>query len=131
MYAAYAIPFTVFCPALVLPTRCRQSVAEAAFMDGAALARGRLLPRDAADGPPGLVAVGIFNFLGLWTSTCYRVFSPRPGTGYVLAQDWPPVGSAGYRSDSGASASPAHDCHAACLIAYVAFHGTGIAPCAR
>ncbi|MFJ4006258.1 carbohydrate ABC transporter permease [Streptomyces sp. NPDC090023] len=64
VYIAYSLPFTVFFLTAffrTLPT----SVAEAAFVDGASHARTFfqiMLPM----AKPGLVSVGIFNFLGQW-----------------------------------------------------------------
>ncbi|WP_338783743.1 carbohydrate ABC transporter permease [Streptomyces sp. DG1A-41] len=64
VYIAYSLPFTVFFLAAffrTLPT----SVAEAAFVDGASHSRTFfqiMLPM----AKPGLVSVGIFNFLGQW-----------------------------------------------------------------
>ncbi|MDX3118195.1 carbohydrate ABC transporter permease [Streptomyces scabiei] len=64
VYIAYSLPFTVFFLAAffrTLPT----SVAEAAFVDGASHSRTFfqiMLPM----AKPGLISVGIFNFLGQW-----------------------------------------------------------------
>ncbi|MEV5985443.1 carbohydrate ABC transporter permease [Streptomyces sp. NPDC052051] len=64
VYIAYSLPFTVFFLTAFfrsLPT----SVAEAAFVDGASHARTFfqiMLPM----AKPGLISVGIFNFLGQW-----------------------------------------------------------------
>ncbi|MGW0843397.1 carbohydrate ABC transporter permease [Streptomyces sp. NPDC002787] len=64
VYIAYSLPFTVFFLASffrTLPT----SVAEAAFVDGASHTRTFfqiMLPM----AKPGLISVGIFNFLGQW-----------------------------------------------------------------
>ncbi|MFF7382436.1 ABC transporter permease subunit [Streptomyces griseoluteus] len=64
VYIAYSLPFTVFFLTAffrTLPT----SVAEAAFVDGASHARTFfqiMLPM----ARPGLISVGIFNFLGQW-----------------------------------------------------------------
>ncbi|MFD4789729.1 carbohydrate ABC transporter permease [Streptomyces sp. NPDC058459] len=64
VYIAYSLPFTVFFLTAffrTLPT----SVAEAAFVDGASHGRTFfqiMLPM----AKPGLISVGIFNFLGQW-----------------------------------------------------------------
>ncbi|MEU1850795.1 carbohydrate ABC transporter permease [Streptomyces sp. NPDC019990] len=64
VYIAYSLPFTVFFLTAffrTLPT----SIAEAAFVDGASHSRTFfqiMLPM----AKPGLVSVGIFNFLGQW-----------------------------------------------------------------
>ncbi|MFJ3417989.1 carbohydrate ABC transporter permease [Streptomyces sp. NPDC086082] len=64
VYIAYSLPFTVFFLTAffrTLPT----SVAEAAFVDGASHTRTFfqiMLPM----AKPGLISVGIFNFLGQW-----------------------------------------------------------------
>ncbi|GAA4435898.1 carbohydrate ABC transporter permease [Phytohabitans houttuyneae] len=98
VYAAYALPFTVFFLHAffrTLPT----AVAEAAFLDGcshAAVFFRIMLPM----ARPGLVSVGIFNFLGLWNQYLLPlVLNPDPDR-YVLAQGLAFLAvSQGYRSD--------------------------------
>ncbi|HCT75814.1 MAG TPA: sugar ABC transporter permease [Micromonosporaceae bacterium] len=98
VYAAYALPFTVFFLHAFfrsLPT----AVAEAAFIDGASHAGVYfrvMLPM----ARPGLVSVGIFNFLGLWNQYLLPlVLNPDPDR-YVIAQGLAALAvSQGYRSD--------------------------------
>lgn len=98
VYAAYALPFTVFFLHAffrTLPT----AVAEAAFIDGcshAAVFFRIMLPM----ARPGLVSVGIFNFLGLWNQYLLPlVLNPDPDR-YVLAQGLASLAvSQGYSSD--------------------------------
>ncbi|WP_199040976.1 carbohydrate ABC transporter permease [Glycomyces salinus] len=98
VYAAYALPFTVFFLHAFfrsLPT----AVAEAAFLDGCSHASAFfkvMLPM----ARPGMVSVGIFNFLGLWNQYLLPlVLNPDPDR-YVLAQGLAALAvSQGYRSD--------------------------------
>lgn len=98
VYAAYALPFTVF----FLTSFFRSlpaSVAEAAFVDGCSHWRvffQVMLPM----ARPGLVSVGIFNFLGLWNQYLLPlVLNPDPDR-YVLAQGLAALSvSQGYASD--------------------------------
>ncbi|MBB5869128.1 N-acetylglucosamine transport system permease protein [Allocatelliglobosispora scoriae] len=98
VYAAYALPFTVFFLHgffRTLPT----AVAEAAFIDGASHAGvfwRVMLPM----ARPGLISVGIFNFLGLWNQYLLPVvLNPDPDR-YVLSQGLAALAvSQGYRSD--------------------------------
>ncbi|MGW3651462.1 carbohydrate ABC transporter permease [Streptomyces sp. NPDC000878] len=64
VYIAYSLPFTVFFLTSFFRT-LPSSVAEAAFVDGASHSRTFfqiMLPM----AKPGLISVGIFNFLGQW-----------------------------------------------------------------
>lgn len=98
VYAAYALPFTVFFLHAFfrsLPT----AVAEAAFLDGCSHTSAFfkvMLPM----ARPGMVSVGIFNFLGLWNQYLLPlVLNPDPDR-YVLAQGLAALAvSQGYRSD--------------------------------
>lgn len=98
VYAAYALPFTVFFLHAFfrgLPS----AIAEAAFIDGCSHAGvffRIMLPMSR----PGLVSVGIFNFLGLWNQYLLPlVLNPDPDR-YVLAQGLAYLAvSQGYRSD--------------------------------
>jgi N-acetylglucosamine transport system permease protein len=98
VYAAYALPFTVF----FLTSFFRSlpaSIAEAAYVDGCSHARTFfqvMLPM----ARPGLVSVGIFNFLGLWNQYLLPlVLNPDPDR-YVLAQGLAALSvSQGYASD--------------------------------
>lgn len=98
VYAAYALPFTVFFLHAffrTLPT----AVAEAAFIDGASHA-GVFFRVMLPMAKPGLVSVGIFNFLGLWNQYLLPlVLNPDPDD-YVLAQGLAALAvSQGYASD--------------------------------
>ncbi|WP_026931317.1 carbohydrate ABC transporter permease [Glycomyces tenuis] len=98
VYAAYALPFTVFFLHAFfrgLPT----AVTEAAFLDGCSHTAAFfkvMLPM----ARPGMVSVGIFNFLGLWNQYLLPlVLNPDPDR-YVLAQGLAALAvSQGYRSD--------------------------------
>ena len=119
VYAAYAVPFTVFFLHAffrTLPTE----IAEAAFIDGCShLGVFRVLLPLAR---PGLVAVGIFNFLGLWNQYLLPlVLNPDPDR-YVLAQGLAALSvSQGYRSDWGGLFAGLTIAMLPVLIAYVAF----------
>ncbi|GAA2264854.1 carbohydrate ABC transporter permease [Glycomyces scopariae] len=98
VYAAYALPFTVFFLHAFfrgLPA----ATAEAAFIDGCShtgVFFRVMLPM----ARPGMVSVGIFNFLGLWNQYLLPlVLNPDPDR-YVLAQGLAALAvSQGYRSD--------------------------------
>ncbi|GAB3650162.1 carbohydrate ABC transporter permease [Glycomyces tarimensis] len=98
VYAAYALPFTVFFLHAFfrgLPT----AVSEAAFIDGCSHTSAFfkvMLPMARS----GMVSVGIFNFLGLWNQYLLPlVLNPDPDR-YVLAQGLAALAvSQGYRSD--------------------------------
>jgi N-acetylglucosamine transport system permease protein len=119
VYAAYAVPFTVFFLHSffrTLPTE----IAEAAFLDGCShLGVFRVMLPLAR---PGLVAVGIFNFLGLWNQYLLPlVLNPDPDR-YVLAQGLAALSvSQGYRSDWGGLFAGLTIAMLPVLVAYVAF----------
>jgi N-acetylglucosamine transport system permease protein len=119
VYAAYAVPFTVFFLHSffrTLPTE----VAEAAFIDGCShFGVFRVMLPMAR---PGLVAVGIFNFLGLWNQYLLPlVLNPDPDR-YVLAQGLAALSvSQGYRSDWSGLFAGLTIAMLPVLIAYVAF----------
>ena len=73
VYIAYSLPFTVFFLTGFFP-RCQVKSAEAALVvDGASHYRvffDIMLPMAA----PGLIAMGIFNFLGQWNQFLCRWF---------------------------------------------------------
>jgi N-acetylglucosamine transport system permease protein len=98
VYTAYALPFTVFFLTgffRTLPT----GVAEAAFVDGCSHSRvffQVMLPM----ARPGLISVGIFNFLGLWNQYLLPVVLNPDEKNYVLAQGLAALAvNQGYRSD--------------------------------
>jgi N-acetylglucosamine transport system permease protein len=119
VYAAYAVPFTVFFLHAFFRTLPGE-VAEAAFLDGCShLGVFRLMLPMAR---PGLVAVGIFNFLGLWNQYLLPlVLNPDPDR-YVLAQGLAALSvSQGYRSDWSGLFAGLTIAMLPVLIAYVAF----------
>ncbi|GAA3338597.1 carbohydrate ABC transporter permease [Amorphoplanes nipponensis] len=119
VYAAYAVPFTVFFLHAFFRTLPAE-VAEAAFLDGCShLGVFRVMLPMAR---PGLVAVGIFNFLGLWNQYLLPlVLNPDPDR-YVLAQGLAALSvSQGYRSDWSGLFAGLTIAMLPVLIAYVAF----------
>jgi N-acetylglucosamine transport system permease protein len=120
VYAAYAVPFTVFFLHAFFRT-LPSELAEAGFLDGCSHARvffQVMLPL----ARPGLVAVGIFNFLGLWNQYLLPlVLNPDPDR-YVLAQGLAALSvSQGYRSDWSGLFAGLTIAMLPVLIAYVAF----------
>jgi N-acetylglucosamine transport system permease protein len=120
VYAAYAVPFTVFFLHAFFRT-LPEEVAEAAVLDGcshSAVFFRVMLPL----ARPGLVAVGIFNFLGLWNQYLIPlVLNPDPDR-YVLAQGLAALSvSQGYRSDWSGLFAGLTIAMLPVLIAYVAF----------
>ena len=120
VYAAYAVPFTVFFLHAFFRT-LPSEIAEAAFLDGCshgAVFFRVMLPL----ARPGLTAVGIFNFLGLWNQYLLPlVLNPDPDR-YVLAQGLAALSvSQGYRSDWGGLFAGLTIAMLPVLVAYVAF----------
>jgi N-acetylglucosamine transport system permease protein len=120
VYAAYAVPFTVFFLHAFFRT-LPDEVAEAAVLDGcshSAVFFRVMLPL----ARPGLVAVGIFNFLGLWNQYLLPlVLNPDPDR-YVLAQGLAALSvSQGYRSDWSGLFAGLTIAMLPVLVAYVAF----------
>jgi len=98
VYAAYALPFTVF----FLHSFFRSlpgEVAEAAFLDGCSHS-GVFFRVMLPMARPGLLSVGIFNVVGLWNQYLLPLaLNPEPDR-YVLAQGLAFLAvSQGYRSD--------------------------------
>ncbi|MBV1855327.1 carbohydrate ABC transporter permease [Catellatospora tritici] len=98
VYTAYALPFTVFFLHgffRALPG----AVAEAAFIDGASHA-GVFFRVMLPMARPGMVSVGIFNFLGLWNQYLLpKVLNTDPDD-YVITQGLAALAqSRGYGSD--------------------------------
>ncbi|MFC7261354.1 carbohydrate ABC transporter permease [Streptomyces lutosisoli] len=98
VYTAYALPFTVFFLTSffrTLPT----AVAEAALIDGAsqeAIFFRIMLPM----AKPGLLSVGIFNFLGMWNQYLLPVALNSDRDKYVLSQGLANLASQqGYEAD--------------------------------
>ncbi|MEB8343067.1 carbohydrate ABC transporter permease [Streptomyces endophyticus] len=97
-YIAYSLPFTVFFLTSFFRT-LPSSIAEAAFVDGASHTRTFfqiMLPM----AKPGLISVGIFNFLGQWNQYMLpTVLNPSPDN-RVLAQGLVELAtSQGYKGD--------------------------------
>jgi N-acetylglucosamine transport system permease protein len=120
VYAAFAVPFTIFFLHSffrTLPTE----IAEAAFLDGCSHA-GVFFRVMLPLARPGLVAVAIFNFLGLWNQYLLPlVLNPDPDR-YVLAQGLAALSvSQGYRSDWSGLFAGLTIAMLPVLIAYVAF----------
>ncbi|MFJ9175628.1 carbohydrate ABC transporter permease [Streptomyces sp. NPDC102360] len=97
-YIAYSLPFTVFFLTSFFRT-LPSSIAEAAFVDGASHTRTFfqiMLPM----AKPGLISVGIFNFLGQWNQYMIpTVLNPDPDK-RVLAQGLVELAtSQGYKGD--------------------------------
>ena len=99
-YVAFALPFTVF---FLYPffRRLPDEIAEAAELDGAGEWRTFaqvMLPM----ARPGIVAVAIFNFLGLWNQFLLPVALNTNEDNYVLSQGMARFASqAGYAVDFG------------------------------
>jgi N-acetylglucosamine transport system permease protein len=98
VYIAYSLPFTVFFLTSffrTLPT----SIAEAAFVDGASHTRTFfqvMLPM----AKPGLISVGIFNFLGQWNQYMLPTVLNTDPERKVLTQGLVEMTAvAGYKSD--------------------------------
>lgn len=120
VYTAYAVPFTVFFLHSFFRT-LPSEIAEAAVLDGCshgAVFFRVMLPL----ARPGLVAVGIFNFLGLWNQYLLPlVLNPDPDR-YVLAQGLAALSvSQGYRSDWSGLFAGLTIAMLPVLVAYVAF----------
>ncbi|MEU8739657.1 carbohydrate ABC transporter permease [Streptomyces halstedii] len=98
VYIAYSLPFTVFFLTSffrTLPT----SIAEAAMLDGASHTRAFfqvMLPM----AKPGLISVGIFNFLGQWNQYMLPTVLNTDPDGKVLSQGLVELAtSQGYKGD--------------------------------
>ncbi|MDT3395524.1 carbohydrate ABC transporter permease [Streptomyces sp. B1866] len=101
VYIAYSLPFTVFFMTAffrTLPT----TVAEAAMIDGASHTRTFfqvMLPM----ARPGLISIGIFNFLGQWNQYLLPMVLNQKEDKYVLTQGLAEIAlNQGYKSDWGA-----------------------------
>jgi N-acetylglucosamine transport system permease protein len=99
VYAAYSLPFTVFFLTAFFRT-LPQTVAEAALIDGCGHFRlffRVMLPM----ARPGLISVGIFNFLGQWNQFILpQVLMQGDDSRWVLAQGLSALAvSQGYQGD--------------------------------
>ncbi len=98
VYIAYSLPFTVFFLTSFFRT-LPSSVAEAAFVDGASHTRTFfqvMLPM----AKPGLISVGIFNFLGQWNQYMLPTVLNTDPDKHVLTQGLVQLAvSQGYKGD--------------------------------
>ncbi|MGW8377189.1 carbohydrate ABC transporter permease [Streptomyces sp. ODS28] len=98
VYIAYSLPFTVFFLTAFFRT-LPSTVAEAAFIDGASHTRTFfqvMLPM----AKPGLISVGIFNFLGQWNQYMLPTVLNTQSDHKVLAQGLVELAvSQGYKGD--------------------------------
>ncbi|MFC4945965.1 carbohydrate ABC transporter permease [Pseudonocardia sp. GCM10023141] len=98
VYTAYALPFTVFFMTGFFRT-LPGALAEAAMLDGCSHARvffQIMLPL----AKPGIISVGIFNFLGLWNQYLLPLVLNTDQNHYVLSQGLAVLSAnQGYRSD--------------------------------
>ncbi|MFI9585823.1 carbohydrate ABC transporter permease [Streptomyces sp. NPDC052236] len=101
VYIAYSLPFTVFFMTSFFRT-LPASVAEAAMIDGASHTRTFfqvMLPM----AKPGLISIGIFNFLGQWNQYLLPMVLNQEEDKYVLTQGLATLAlQQGYENDWGA-----------------------------
>ncbi|WP_173318141.1 carbohydrate ABC transporter permease [Streptomyces fulvorobeus] len=101
VYIAYSLPFTVFFMTAFFRT-LPASVAEAAMIDGASHTRTFfqvMLPM----AKPGLISIGIFNFLGQWNQYLLPMVLNQEEKDYVLTQGLAMIAlQQGYENDWGA-----------------------------
>ncbi len=120
VYAAYAVPFTVFFLHAFFKA-LPQDVYEAAVIDGANEWRAFfsiMLPMAG----PGMASVAIFNFLGLWNQYLIPLVLNSDPDRYVLAQGLAALSvSQGYRSDWSGLFAGLTIAMLPVLVAYVAF----------
>jgi len=120
VYVAFALPFTVF---FLYPffKRLPDEVSEAAAVDGASEWRTFfqvMLPM----ARPGMVAVAIFNFLGLWNQFLLPLSLNTAQDNYVLSQGVNRFASqAGYATDFGAMFAAVMITVVPVLVMYVVF----------
>ncbi len=119
--SAYSLPFTVFFLVGFFST-LPESVAEAALLDGCGHGQTFfriMLPM----AKPGLVSVGIFNFLSLWNNYLIPlVLNPDPDK-YVLSQGLAALAvTQGYEADFSALFAGLVLAMLPVLAAYLAFH---------
>jgi N-acetylglucosamine transport system permease protein len=98
VYTAYALPFTVFFMTGFFRT-LPSALAEAAMLDGCSHA-GVFFRIMLPLARPGLISVGIFNFLGLWNQYLLPLVLMPDSDHYVLSQGLAVLAAnQGYRSD--------------------------------
>lgn len=119
--AAYSLPFTVFFLVGFFST-LPESVAEAALLDGCGHA-GTFFRIMLPMAKPGLVSVGIFNFLSLWNNYLIPlVLNPDPDK-YVLSQGLAALAvTQGYAADFSALFAGLVLTMLPVLAVYLAFH---------
>nr|WP_229323364.1 carbohydrate ABC transporter permease [Streptomyces sp. UNOC14_S4] len=120
VYIAFSLPFTVFFMTAffrTLPT----SVAEAAMIDGASHSRvffQVMLPM----AKPGLISIGIFNFLGQWNQYLLPMVLNQREDRYVLTQGLAELAlQQGYQGDWGGLMAGMVIAMLPVLIVYVIF----------
>lgn len=98
VYIAYSLPFSIFFMTSFFRT-LPQSVAEAAILDGASQWRlfwAIMLPM----ARPGLISIGIFNFIGQWNQYLLPLVLVQDESKYVIAQGLANLAiSQGYKND--------------------------------
>lgn len=98
VYTAYALPFTIFFLTSFFRTM-PTSIAEAAVMDGCSH-EGVFFRVMLPMAKPGLVSVGIFNFLGMWNQYLLPLVLNPNQHNYVLSQGLAALAAQqGYQSD--------------------------------
>lgn len=98
VYIAYSLPFSIFFMTSFFRT-LPQSVAEAAIIDGASQWRlfwSIMLPM----ARPGLISIGIFNFIGQWNQYLLPLVLVQDESKYVIAQGLANLAiNQGYKND--------------------------------
>ncbi len=120
VYVAYALPFTVFFLVSFFRT-LPVSLIEAALLDGCSHA-GVFFRIMLPLARPGIVSVGIFNFLGLWNQFILPLVLMPDKSKYVLSQGLAVLAAnQGYRSDWSALFAGLVIAILPVLVVYVAF----------
>ena len=120
-YIAYSLPFTTFFMTAFFRT-LPGSIAEAATIDGASHTRTFfqiMLPM----AKPGLISIGIFNFLGQWNQYFLPLAlnSDEPDQGAADPGPGRAVGQPGLRGRLGRPVRGADDRHGPILVVYMVF----------
>ena len=120
VYVAYALPFTVFFLVGFFRT-LPVSLIEAALLDGCSHA-GVFFRIMLPLARPGIISVGIFNFLGLWNQFILPLVLMPDKSKYVLSQGLAVLAAnQGYRSDWSALFAGLVIAILPVLVVYVAF----------
>jgi N-acetylglucosamine transport system permease protein len=120
VYVAYALPFTVFFLVSFFRT-LPVSLIEAALLDGCSHA-GVFFRIMLPLARPGIISVGIFNFLGLWNQFILPLVLMPDKSKYVLSQGLAVLAAnQGYRSDWSALFAGLVIAILPVLVVYVAF----------